>query len=334
MDIIKSFLIAIGLKNNAKWCRDFYLLCINYFQDAINYYKYSYVFKKENFNKIEADIIMAYHSVEKGFLHEIIRPKFSKNKIENIIKNIDILQEKKILKINSQILAAINVLIKYYEFHLNNGIDIGEFFSKYKYEDYLSLKNKKFVAVHVVDNNYFYDNRLCGFDKFSNSRKSLRDFTGEIIDINLLNNVVELSNKSPSVCNRQSCSIYLLDDKEKIGKVLKIQGGFTGYEKNVNQLLILVSNKNYFFSIGERNQMYIDGGIYLMNLLYSLHFYKIAACPANWGKCVRDDKKIRKYVNIPMSEQIICMIPIGIATQTITYAHSERRRAEETLKVL
>lgn len=334
MDFIKNFLIAIGLKETAKWCRDFYLLGVNYFQDAINYYKYSYVFKKENFDKIEADIIMAYHSVEKGFLHTTIRPKFAKNKVEIIIKNIEILEEKKILNRNSQIVAAINVLIKYYEYHLDEKISIESFFPKLKYDNFLNLKNKDFLAVHVTDNSLFYENVLCDFEKFSNTRKSLRSFTGEVINIELLKDVINLANNSPSVCNRQSCSIYLLNDKNNIGKVLKIQGGFTGYEENVNQLLILVSNKNSFFSIGERNQMYIDGGIYLMNLLYSLHFHKIAACPANWGKCVSDDKKIRKYVNIPLNEQIICIIPIGVATQKIVYAHSERRRADETLKVL
>ena len=60
MNFFKSFLIAIGLKKTAKWIRDLYLLCANYLQDAINYYKYSYVFNMDSFNKIEADIIMAY----------------------------------------------------------------------------------------------------------------------------------------------------------------------------------------------------------------------------------------------------------------------------------
>lgn len=334
MDFIKGCLTAIGLKNTAKWFRDFYLLCINYFQDAVNYYKYSYVFKMENFDKIEADIIMSYHSIEKGFLHAVIRPRFAQNKVKIIIKNIAILEEKKIVKLNSQIVAAINVLIKYYDFHLEREIDIDDFYTRSEYENFLKLKNTEFSAVHEIDKNSFYKDRLDDFKEFSNSRKSLRDFTGETVDIELLNNVIKLSNNSPSVCNRQSCSVYLLNDKKIIEKVLGIQGGFSGYERNVNQLLILVSNKNSFFSIGERNQLYIDGGIYLMNLLYALHYYKIAACPANWGKCVSDDKNIRKHVKIPKNEQIICIIPIGIATQNIVYAHSERRIAEETLKVL
>lgn len=71
-----------------------------------------------------------------------------------------------------------------------------------------------------------------------------------------------------------------------------------------------------------------------MNLLYSLHFYNIAACPANWGKCVSDDKKIRKYLNIPMSEQIICLIPIGYPRDEISYANSERRSIKETLVII
>lgn len=334
MSLVKDFLIAIGLKKTAKWGRDFYLLCTNYFQDAVNYYKYSNVFNMNDFDKIEADIIMAYHSIEKGFLHSNIRPEFAKNKVEIIIKNIEILENKKILNKNSQILAAINVLIKYYNFHLKNDINIEKFFPKSKYEEFLADKYENFSAVHTIDKEYFYKNVSNNFEEFSNSRKSLRNFTGELISNDILKQVINMVNNSPSVCNRQSCRVYVLSDKKIIEQTLKIQGGFTGYEKNVSQVLILVSNKNAFFSIGERNQMYIDGGIYLMNLLYSLHFYKIAACPANWGKCVSDDKKIRKYVNIPMNEQIICMIPIGLATQEIIYAHSERRKVDETLRFI
>lgn len=334
MNSLKKILVAMGLKGTAKWVRDFYLLLVNYFQDAVNYYKYSYVFRMDNFNKIEADIIMAYHSIEKGFLHEDIKFKFSENKVESIINNLKKLENKSLLKNNSQILAAINVLIQYYEFHLQNGINIESFFPKEKYNFYLSLKDQNFQANHRIDKIRFYQDISCEFKKFSNSRKSIRDFTGELIEEEKLKNVIALANNSPSVCNRQSCITYVVSDKEKIQNILKIQGGFSGYDKNVNQLLILVSNKNHFFSIGERNQMYIDGGIYLMNLLYSLHFYKIAACPANWGKCVNDDKKIRKYVNIPMNEQIICMIPIGLATQEVVYAHSERRRVDETLRFI
>lgn len=333
MGFFKEFLTKIGLDGKARWLRNFILLNINYFQDAYNYFKYSSVFSKNTFYKKESDIIIAYHSIEKGFLYENIKPRFAKNKVEFIISAIDHIVNFDKAKINGQVLVAINVLTKYYEYHLLKNVDINDYFSRIKYEEYKKYSKDSFVPSHKVSKIEFYKNIKKSFLDFSKSRKSIRDFNGEIISFQEIEQVINLANSAPSVCNRQSSKVYLTNDKEKIDGILKIQGGFTGYEKNVKQILVLVSNKNYFYSIGERNQMYIDGGIYLMNLLYSLHFYGIAACPANWGKCVSDDKKMRKYLDIPMQEQIICLIPIGYARNEISYANSERRPTSQTLEI-
>src|SRR5690606_473096 len=115
-------------------------------------------------------------------------------------------------------------------------------------------------------------------------------------------------------------------------KALDIQGGFKGYSENVSQLLIVTNDRKYYYTIGERNQLYIDGGIFLMNLLYSLHFYKIAHCPANWGKEIRDEDRLNKVIAFPESEKIICMIPIGIAVNQFKVTLSKRRNLSEVLK--
>ncbi|WP_171406338.1 nitroreductase family protein [Acinetobacter cumulans] len=332
MQKIKKVLILLGLKAPVKWLRDFYLLLINYIVDANNYYKYSSVFKKNDSKKKESDMIMAYHSIEKGFLHENIKYGFARDKVKIIIEILTGFFNTGV-ELNSQSISAINVLIEYYDFHKNKKIDISDFFPDDFYEKILKNKKIGFSPVQKTNIKNFFEKNNDNFKDFAFSRKSLRDFTGEKVDIGEIENIISLANTTPSVCNRQSCKVYLMENKVEILKVLKIQDGFKGYEKNVSQVLILTANKNYFFSIGERNQMYIDGGIYLMNLLYSLHYYKVAACPANWGKCISDDKKIRKYINIPMNEQIICVIPIGKAQNEIVYANSERRTIAETLVV-
>src|SRR5690606_15486267 len=134
--------------------------------------------------------------------------------------------------------------------------------------------------------------------------------------------------------NRQAAKVKLIEDKNKIQEILKIQGGFNGFIESVNQLLILTIDRQYFYTVGERNQFYIDGGIYLMNLLYSLHIYEIAACPANWGKDIESENELNKIVQIPKSEKIMCLIPIGRANATIATTLSYRRSAEEVLTVI
>ena len=68
-----------------------------------------------------------------------------------------------------------------------------------------------------------------------------------------------------------------------------------------------------------------------MNLLYALHYLQIANCPANWGKTKKDEDKLKPWIDIPESEKIICLIPIGEATESFNTTLSKRRPIEETL---
>ena len=322
------------LLQKAKKTINIVYLISNTFTDFKLYYRYSTLFKLDNIKKEEALLILDYHSVEKGMLFLNMKPRFAKHRIERLHEHLEL---KRLLQNidRSQIEVALQVMCKYYEIHDNENINIEDYFPQEQYEEYKELLKEnytqQFCGAIGSTHNEFYQNIAAPFDKFAFSRKSIRSFTGEKISHELIKKAISLSLTAPSVCNRQANTVYLLEDKEKIDKVLNIQGGFTGYEENVSQLLILTNNRNYYFSIGERNQFYIDGGVFLLNLLYSLHFYKIANCPANWGKMVKDERVLDTIISIPKSEKIICMIPIGIATQEFRFTLSKRRNVEEIL---
>ncbi|MFA0332457.1 nitroreductase, partial [Vibrio cyclitrophicus] len=159
----------------------------------------------------------------------------------------------------------------------------------------------------------------------------VRKYTGEIVGDKAIESAVNLALNTPSVCNRQASKVYLINDNQKVQDILKIQGGLSGYTEGIHQLLILTTDRNYFYTVGERNQFYIDGGMFLMNLLYALHYNEIAACPANWGKTVKEEKNIYNVVSIPKSEKIICIIPIGIAPSEFRVTLSQRRDLSEVL---
>ncbi|MDD4781718.1 MAG: nitroreductase family protein, partial [Tissierellia bacterium] len=106
------------------------------------------------------------------------------------------------------------------------------------------------------------------------------------------------------------------------------------YSDNLSQLIVLTSDRSYFYSIGERYQLYIDGGIYLMNLLYALHYYEIAACPAHWGMPIEADIKVQKIIGLNDSEKIICLIAIGKPVDEFKTTLSLRRSYNENLRVI
>ncbi|REE08472.1 nitroreductase family protein [Winogradskyella pacifica] len=309
----------------------------NMFSDTFFYCKHSNVFKVNTLNKIEAKIILDYHSIEKGLLFSQTKYGFAKDKIKRLNKY---LKNQKVLTNSnkSQISVAYSVMCEYYELHKKNNFDISSFYAE---DDYLFYKNhlnsaynNTFSGVIEYTKNDFFDHTFSSFDKFSDSRKSVRNFTGNLIDDSTIEKAIMLSKNAPSVCNRQPSKAYYLKDKSKIDKVLELQAGLNGFTQNINQLLIITTDVNYYYSIGERYQFYIDGGVYLMNLLYSLHFYNIAACPANWAKEKDDEKRIKQILDINSSEKVICLIAIGEADENFKTTLSKRRDLDEVLTII
>jgi len=328
-----KLLLGRSIFNHLKYFRNTMKLKANYKSDYYLYKKHSSTFLIDTFEKKESEITRYYHSIEKGFLHEPIRHKFAK---EKVVKLIDCLQDEIILNnINRiHIQAAIANLINYYEAHINSKIDISEFFPK---EKYLFFKDKLNTAIESTKNHSkesFFRNTTSNFKNFANSRSSVRSFTGELIPIEKIQQVINLANSAPSVCNRQSTKIYLVENKILIDKIFNIQGGLKGYTEKLSQIIILTSDRSYFHTIGERNQLYVDGGIYTMNLLYALHYYKIGACPAHWAMPVTADRYIRELLNIPENIQIISLIAIGIPQKTFKTTTSLRRSYEENLLIV
>lgn len=310
-------------------------MVINYYFDYMLYLKNSLAFNMKNFEHKEASLILQYHGLEKGMLFNPIRPRFAKERVCRIHKLLDDPEVKS--KVNlSQIFTGYKVIIEYYDIHKLKGIDISDYYSEEKYLEYIKIVSnvgKSFVSGKIEVNKVdFYKNNLDFYD-FAHSRKSIRDFNNEYISHDLIKDVIKLANTAPSVCNRQSVRVKLIEEKEIINEILLIQGGFNGYINNVKQLLILTADRSYFYTIGERNQLYVDGGIYLLNLLYALHYYKIAACPANWGKERSSEKALDRIFKIPESEKIICMIPIGICKDNISVTLSKRRDVDEVLEI-
>lgn len=310
-----------------------FLLKKNKKSDYKLYKKHSTVFKTDTFFKKESEITLLYHALEKGFLHETIRYRFGVGRIEPLLRLLE--DEEVLMNIDRvQVQSALSSLCNYYELHKKNGIDISDFFSEKKYNELKTGIKRRLKHTKEYSAESYFSHINDDFYSFSNSRSSIRSFSDEKVPLSKIEKVIDLANNAPSVCNRQPTLCYLVEKKEIIDKILEIQGGLTGYSQGIKQLFVLTCNRNYFFSVGERNQLYIDGGIYLMNLLYSLHYHQIVACPLHWGKLVSDDVKVRNLLNLPESLQIISLIAIGLPSEKFKATLSLRRGSDENLKVV
>jgi nitroreductase len=170
-------------------------------------------------------------------------------------------------------------------------------------------------------------------EKFLVSRRSVRAFgSDKQITTGELEQVVAMAIQAPSVSNTQSWSVRAYREAEDITRILKLQYGNVGNSPIPVLLMVTVDIRNFTGS-NERNQMWIDGGIFLQQLLLAMHAAGWATCPMNFSATNSQANKLRKLANIAEYEEIICFVSIGEEDQAIAPAPSLRKPVEEVLRV-
>jgi nitroreductase len=170
-------------------------------------------------------------------------------------------------------------------------------------------------------------------EKFLVSRHSVRAFGSEKqIPSSELEQIIALAVQAPSVSNTQSWSVRAYREAADITRILKLQDGNIGNSPIPVLLVVTVDIRNFTGS-NERNQMWIDGGIFLQQLLLSIHAKGWASCPMNFSSTNGQANKLRKLANIADYEEIICFVSVGEEDRNIVPAHSLRKTAASVLRV-
>ena len=125
-----------------------------------------------------------------------------------------------------------------------------------------------------------------------------------------------------------------MHEKDLIEQVLKVQSGNRGFGHLANKLIVLTVESGAFLGLNERNDVFVNGGIYAMNLLYALHYYQIGACPLNWCSMPEQDLELRKICNILHSEAVIMLIACGGVPDKFKLVASHKDDSSNILKVI
>jgi len=187
-------------------------------------------------------------------------------------------------------------------------------------------------GILVVD----FESRLKPFTGKSNNtlkttRHSIRDYLKKEVPRSLVEEITQDAMSSPSVCNRQEWKLYAIDNKSLIDECLSYQNGNRGFGHLVPLLFVVAVDLRSFLSIEERNQGWIDGGIFSMNLMHSIHSRGLGSCALNWCATSENDQKLRSTLDIPNHEIIIMMLAAGYPPEKLRVTMSSRRPVTEVL---
>jgi nitroreductase len=168
-------------------------------------------------------------------------------------------------------------------------------------------------------------------EDFFRSRVSVRDFADAPLDPAVVRRAADLALFSPSVCNRQAWGVWSFHDPDAIARLAALQNGNAGFRDQIPCLLIVAVDTQLFAGAGERNQRWIDGGLYAMSLVWALHAYGAVSCMLNWSVDHVQTRRLREAAGIPDHMDVITMIAAGHAREGLRVARSPRRKVDEVL---
>lgn len=297
--------------------------------DKRRFQKYS-ASEKVNYDRenVRSQIMYFSHQIEKGLSRKNFRYGFGLDAIINLVDALQRMKKFSNWEEDDFYRNGISSLSAYVDRHSS----ISE---KIPVDIISEIKESKDECAGVIEvtSKSKNNNSNINFKKLAMNRISVRDFKdGESIDIKDLEEAIEICIKTPSVCNRQSSRVKIVTDAQVIERILFLQGGFGGYELP-DKLLLVTNDLSVFLRAQERNQAFVDGGLFCMSLLYALEYKSIGACPLSVNISQEKVHEIRKILSIPESETPIMFIACGIIDDHVTSPKSYRSPASKITEI-
>ena len=329
LELLKATLS--NMKNKIKLIANF----INYVRVTFFDFKRYFVqaVNISNEDSLEGKIIKKTHSLEKRLSFENPEPSYGKSKVFQLIHLIS-KYEVKVKKNNRIVDWSVSVVYQMIENYFNEE-------EKYLFQqktknigafDNLNLDKSK-GGYYTVEKKSITDTNFTSFKDLAFSRHSIRSFVGPVPEI-YIEKAVEVALKSPSNCNLQPIRIYKINDKEKINNILQLQRGNKGFTSEIHQLIVFVVNLSNYSGFRERNQCFIDTGIFSVTFAYALHDLGYGSCMLNWASTVNEDRSINRILKLPKNHIVTLTMAIGDMPNKLKIPRSLRRKPKEIINTV
>lgn len=315
--------VAIKTENFARSSKRLCLLTLSYFFDLRRYSWSSRYLAVDTQDKLLAVIIANYHVLEKGLSMVDRKDVFGVDVARNLRAHLLEWREKGYP--NHQQVEVAKTVLETYEQVISdrNNVEPSEWNPDTLIGGYSYLSKRSTESSGTA----------C-FADLVKIRRSIRHFSDANIDEECVMHVVDLAKYSPSACNRQCAEVLWTDNRSLISSILQLQNGNRGFGHNVPGLFIVTANLSAFDGATERNQAWIDAGLFAMSLLYGISSVGMGACPLNWCVTRSTDKKLRKILSIENNKAIVMLIAFGNLNSVTNIANSVKRETKSIIRKL
>lgn len=284
-----------------------------------NAFQIGHCTKREQY---EASITRLYHTIEKGLAYENYRAGFGRDNISNLIMEMENYSRK--YEVDAEFYqTALSVLHQYQEKNKEYGV-VDEELNK-RISSLRGEENNKGGIINFIP---WSEKRLKeeNYESVIKSRHSIRHFSTQSVELEKIYAALDLAQTTPSACNRQGWKVNIIAEKELVNKVLQNQNGNRGFGQEIDKLLLITADLRYFNSDREVFQPYIDGGMYAMSVINSLHYERIATIPLSASLSKAQEDNIRSLLNLNDAEVFILFVGVGNYPEHCQTTLSERHK--------
>lgn len=306
----------------------------NYDYDLERFLKHS---SARDFNSdptgLESFLTSAYHAVEKGLAMEVPRPGFAERHIPLIIAAVIELERGGHACFATR--GARGCLQAYVRFHDSNGFHLPAHLEPQLRSFVAEMSGQAFPGGSVtLTRKDIEDATDFDYARFVGTRYSVRQFTGESVSPDAVRQAVDLAIKTPRTCNREMRRVYAVYEPKLRDHLLTFHDGNRGFGHKLGAVLIVAADVRELYEIHERNQAWIDGGLFAMSLVYALHAARLGTCMLNWSVDWKQDQLFRKEFKIPDHEVIVTFVGVGHLKGSFEVAASPAPSVDDILSVL
>lgn len=285
--------------------------------------------------RARARLMFQAHAVEKGLSHMEFRAGFGRRPIWLLAKDVGAWLKSGRPAEDYFFKSALSVMRAYFDRHEKIGFDVSGFKSLFSdraleliasadpwFGGAVTASESRETVPNINPEKTFMDVAF--------GRRSVREFTDEPVTDSDIFTAVQIASQAPSVCNRQGPRVHHFKDPGQISTLVNLQGGFNGYKKPPT-LLLVSCDLTAFTSPKERNQGFVDGGLFLMLLLLGLEQIGLGACPLNSTMDLGREAKVRKIAKIPETEAFVSWIAVGHYDKDVLIPRSVRYPTEHLI---
>jgi nitroreductase len=283
--------------------------------------------------ELESRLMVAYHRVEKALAFRDVRPGFGKQVAGELASDLQTYIDD--YGFDEIAIRSLRVLKHYVDYNEGQGIPndaLSEIVDSCTAQTPSKFRNFTHDPVIVKYRKEIIKATNIDFARFVGSRHSIRDFVCEPVDIRKIKAAVELANRTPSSCNRQPWCVHVYREKEK-EHMLRLNSGHGGFTHSIDTLLVVTGDPLYYPTGRERNQVFIDLGMFSMSLVLSLHHQQLGVC--TMATCVSGEEEdhIKHVGNIDPAHRLIMMLAVGNIPEKLKVPTSARRDISSIFRI-